>query len=73
MEIRPVWLENTILRMSYICVNTSHTFLPVSCNVLGSSRGDCASSSYVVSLAFVDHTFFRVCFMCPFGVSVVSG
>ena len=32
----PVWLENTVWRMSYTRVNTSRTFLPVSCDVLGS-------------------------------------
>ena len=57
---RPVWSENTVLCMSYTRVNASYTFLPVSCDVLGSSRGDCAGCSHVVGLAFVDRTFFRV-------------
>jgi hypothetical protein len=57
---RPVWLENTVLCMSYTCVNTSHTFLPVSCDVLVSLRGDCVGCSHVVDLAFVDRKFFRV-------------
>ncbi len=56
----PVWSENTVSHMSYTCVNTSRTFLPVSCDVLGSSRGDCAGCSHVVGLALVDRTFFRV-------------
>jgi hypothetical protein len=58
---QPVWLENTVSRMSCTRVYTSHTFLPVSCDVLGSSRGDCAGCSHVVGLAFVDCTFFNVC------------
>ncbi len=57
---RPVWSEITVSCMSYTHVNTSHTFLPVSCDVLGSSRGDCVGCSHVVGLAFVDHKFFRV-------------
>ena len=35
-------------------------FLAMSCDLLGSSRGDCAGCSHVVGLAFVDRTFFRV-------------
>ena len=57
---RPVWLENTVSRMSYTRMNTSCTFLPVRCDVLGSSRGDCVGCSHVVGLAFVDRTIFRV-------------
>ena len=57
---RPVCLENIVLHMSYTCMNTSRTFLPMSCDVLGSSRGDCAGCSHVVGLAFVDGTFFCV-------------
>jgi len=57
---RPVWLENTVSRISYTRVNISHIFLPVSCDVLGSLRGDCVGCSHVVGLAFVDRTFFRV-------------
>ena len=56
----PVWSENTVSRMSYTHVNTSRTFLLVSCDVLGSSRGDCVGCSHVVGLAFVGCRFFRV-------------
>ena len=57
---QPVWLENTVSCMSYTCVNTSCTFMPVSCDVFSSSRGDCVGCSHVVGLAFVDRTFFCV-------------
>jgi len=60
MGNHPVWSENTVLHTSYTCVNTSHTFLPVSCNVFGSSRGDCDGCSHVVGLGLVDQTFFCV-------------
>ena len=60
MGNRPVWSENTVLRMTYTCMNSSHTFLPVSCDVLGSSSGDCDSWSHLVGLDVVDCTFFCV-------------
>ena len=57
---RPVWSKHTGSHSSYTRVNTSHTFLPVSCDVVGSSRGDCDVCSHVVGLGLVDCTFFCV-------------
>jgi hypothetical protein len=56
----PVWSKNTVSHTSCTHANTSHTSLPVSCDMFCFSRGDCDGCSHVVSLGLVDCTFFCV-------------
>ena len=61
----PIWWDKTVFLTSYMLVYTSCTLRPRSVDVLGTSRGE--------SFGLVYLTFFLDWFICPFGVSLVSG